>query len=166
MSSRDWMLISPSSCKKRDWQAQGHWRRRTLGAARNSLLNMVELGSSAGGSEWLLTLCLNTTYGPLYLDSEYAQTLLALTDTKDAFYKNLASTILTIPSSEQLVLLGDFNARVGADNDSWPSCLIRDQLFAENAAIATHTQQELLSLMKLFSQGLWADYQPAEDKIM
>ena len=32
MSSRDWMLISPSPCKKRDWQAQGHWRRRTLGA--------------------------------------------------------------------------------------------------------------------------------------
>ena len=42
---------------------------------------------------------------------------------KDEFYENLASTIRNIPSTEQLVLLGDFNARVGADNDSWPSWL-------------------------------------------
>ena len=47
----------------------------------------------------------------------------AIPDAKDEFYENLASTIRNIPSTEQLVLLGDFNARVGADNDSWPSCL-------------------------------------------
>ena len=49
--------------------------------------------------------------------------LSATLDAKDEFYENLASTIRNIPSTEQLVLLGDFNARVGADNDSWPSCL-------------------------------------------
>ena len=31
--------------------------------------------------------------------------------------------IMSIPSTKQLVLLADFNARVGADNDFWPSCL-------------------------------------------
>ena len=31
--------------------------------------------------------------------------------------------IPSIPSKEQLVFLGDFKARVGADNDTWPSCL-------------------------------------------
>lgn len=51
-------------------------------------------------------------------------------DAKDEFYKNLASTILSIPSLGQL--------------DSWPSCLIRDLLFADDA---THTQQKLQSLM-------------------
>uniref|UniRef100_A0A0L8I7E3 Endonuclease/exonuclease/phosphatase domain-containing protein n=1 Tax=Octopus bimaculoides TaxID=37653 RepID=A0A0L8I7E3_OCTBM len=70
---------------------------------------MIEPNS--GGSERLPTLCLNTSEGPINLD------------TKDEFYENLASTIRNIPSTEQLVLLGDFNARVGADNDSWPSCL-------------------------------------------
>ena len=39
------------------------------------------------------------------------------------FYENLASIIRNIPSKEQVVVLGDFNARVGADHDSWPSCL-------------------------------------------
>lgn len=82
---------------------------------------MVEPGS--GGSERLPTLRLNTTEGPVTLVSVYAPTLSATPDAKDEFYKNLSSTIRNIPSTEQLVLLGDFNARVGADNDSWPSCL-------------------------------------------
>ena len=53
----------------------------------------------------------------------YAPTLSATLDAKDEFNKNLTSTIRNIPSTKQLILLGDFNARVGADNDSWPSCL-------------------------------------------
>ena len=53
----------------------------------------------------------------------YAPMLSTTLDAKDEFYENLASTIRNITSTKQLVLLGDFNARVGADNDSWPSCL-------------------------------------------
>ena len=53
----------------------------------------------------------------------YAPTLSATPDTKDMFYENLASIIRNIPNKEQVVVLGDFNARVGADHDSWPSCL-------------------------------------------
>ena len=82
---------------------------------------MVEPGSS--GSEQLLNLCLNTTRGLVTLVSVYAPMLSTTQDAKDEFYENLASTIRKIPSTKQLVLLGDFNARVGADNDSWPSCL-------------------------------------------
>lgn len=44
-------------------------------------------------------------------------------DAKDEFYNKLAATISSIPSKEELVLLGDFNARVGADYNWWPSCL-------------------------------------------
>ena len=42
-------------------------------AVRNMLLNKVQLGSSA--TEWLLSLQLNTTDGPLNLLSVYAQPL-------------------------------------------------------------------------------------------
>ena len=88
---------------------------------RNSLLRMVEPGS--GGAEPLLTLRLNSTKGPVTLISVYTPTLSATPDTKDMFYQNLASIIRNMPIKEQVVLLGGFNARVGADHDSWPSCL-------------------------------------------
>ena len=66
---------------------------------------------------------LNAPEGSFSLVSVYLPILSATPDAEDEFYENLSSTILTIPSSEQFVLLGDFNARVGADNYSWPSCL-------------------------------------------
>ena len=82
---------------------------------------MIEPGSN--GSERLLTLRLNTTAVPVTLVSVYAPTISATSDLKDVFYENLAAIISSVPKNEQLVLLGDFNARVGADHDTWPSCL-------------------------------------------
>ena len=90
-------------------------------AVRNSLLGMIEPGKN--GTERILTLRLNTTEGPVTLVSVYAPTLSSTPEVKDAFYENLSSIIKNIPDKEQLVLLGDFNARVGANHDSWPTCL-------------------------------------------
>ena len=53
----------------------------------------------------------------------YAPTLLASDDTKDHFYSQLDALIKTLPEKEELIVLGDFNARVGKDNDAWPNCL-------------------------------------------
>ena len=106
------------------WQGKASNEPREHGvgfAVKNSLLKMVEPGSN--GSARLLTLRLNTTEGPLNLVSAYAPTLTATPEIKDEFYENLASIVSNIPHSEQLALLGDFNARVGADHESWPSCL-------------------------------------------
>ena len=90
-------------------------------AVRNSLLSMIEpLGN---GSERLLTLRLNTTAGPVTLVSVYAPTMSATSDIKDEFYENLAAVTSSVPNNEQLVLLGNFNARVGADHDTWPFCI-------------------------------------------
>lgn len=90
-------------------------------AARNILQSMVEPGSN--GSERLLTLHLNTTTGPITLVSVYAPTQSSTPAAKDESYENLAAIISSTPSKEQLILLGDFSARVGADHESWPSCL-------------------------------------------
>ncbi|CAE1280004.1 EIF2AK4 [Acanthosepion pharaonis] len=92
-------------------------------AMRNSLLNMVEPGSN--GFKRLLILRLNTTAGPVNLVCMYTLTLSSTPDTKDKFYIKQATTISSILRKEQLVLLGSFNARMGADHNSWPLCLGR-----------------------------------------
>ena len=74
----------------------------------------MEPGSN--GSKRLLTLRLNTSDGPVTLVSAYALTLSAIQETKD---ENLSATVSRVPR----ILLGDFNARAGCDNDSWPLCL-------------------------------------------
>ena len=90
-------------------------------AIRNNLLGAVE--RSGTGTERILTLRLSTEAGPTTIVSTYAPTLSATKDAKDDFYDKLSATISSIPSKEELIILGDFNARVGADHCSWPSSL-------------------------------------------
>ena len=121
-------LADSGTLKEKDytffWQGKSAEHRREHGvgfAVRNTLLKMVEPGDK--GCERLLTLRLYTSDGPISLISAYAPTLTSTPEAKDEFYSNLNVVIKNIPNNEQLVLLGDFNARVGADQDSWPSCL-------------------------------------------
>ena len=96
------------------WQGNGSGEHREYGvgsAVRNSLLSMIEPGSN--GSE----------RGPVTLVSVYAPTMSATSEIQDEFYEKLAAIISSVPKNEQLVLLGDFNVRMGADHDTWPSCL-------------------------------------------
>ncbi|XP_035688750.1 SCO-spondin-like [Branchiostoma floridae] len=44
-------------------------------------------------------------------------------DIKDQFYEQLDELISSCQKDEPLFLLGDFNARVGTDHESWPTCL-------------------------------------------
>ena len=52
--------------------------------------------------------------------SVYAPTLSSSAEAKDEFYEDLDTTIRDISATEDLYLLGDLNARVGSDYDSWP----------------------------------------------
>ena len=90
-------------------------------AVKNSLLKTIEPPTM--GSERILTMRLNTNSCPVTLISVYAPTLMASPDTKDEFYESLCATFLTVPSRDQVILLGDFNARVGCDYEGWSSCL-------------------------------------------
>uniref|UniRef100_A0A0L8G2B7 Endonuclease/exonuclease/phosphatase domain-containing protein n=1 Tax=Octopus bimaculoides TaxID=37653 RepID=A0A0L8G2B7_OCTBM len=51
--------------------------------------------------------------------SIYAPTLSANEENIHAFYEELRSSIISVPLNEKLVVLGDFNARVGRDNSAW-----------------------------------------------
>ena len=74
-------------------------------------------------TERFLSLHLNTVPGPVTVFSIYAPTLASPEDAKDQLYEQLHEAIKKCPGSEPLFLLGDFNARVGADHDSWPRCI-------------------------------------------
>ena len=50
----------------------------------------------------------------------YAPTMSNPDENKEALYNQLASVISDIPRTDKLLLIGDFNARIGRENDKWP----------------------------------------------
>ena len=100
--------------------------RRELGvgfAVRNSLLSMI--GPPTGSSERILTLRLSTSSGPVNIVTAYAPTLYSYPDVKDQFYNVLDHTIVMLTPSEHIYLLSNFNARLGTEHNSWPTCIGR-----------------------------------------
>ena len=55
----------------------------------------------------------------LTIISAYAPTLTSPDDAKEQFYEQFCQVIRSTPTSDKLVILGDFNARVGRDYSSW-----------------------------------------------
>ena len=51
--------------------------------------------------------------------SAYAPTMTNPEEVKDRFYEEINSLILAAPKSDKLIILGDFNARVGTDDKTW-----------------------------------------------
>ncbi len=121
-------LPSSGSLREQDytffWQGKEPEEPRIHGvgfAVRNSMLSSIEPPS--GGTPRILSLHLSTSSGPVNILSIYAPTLCSSDETKDKFYDELETTIKEIPTTEHLFLLGDFNARIGADHNSWPRCI-------------------------------------------
>ena len=52
-----------------------------------------------------------TVYAPIMTNPD---------ENKEAFYNHLASVLSGIPRTDKLLPIGDFNARIGKDNDKWP----------------------------------------------
>ena len=53
----------------------------------------------------------------------YAPTLTSSDEAKEQFYEDLDQLIKSTPASDKLLILGDFNARVGKDKDNWKGVL-------------------------------------------
>ena len=106
------------------WQGLAESERRLYGvgfAVRNKLLNKITTPKAK--SERIISLQLTTKTGTAHVISAYAPTLDAECEKKDMFYEDLQTVLNEIPASDQIILLGDFNARVGADFNSWPTCI-------------------------------------------
>ena len=98
----------------------GHPRIHGVGfAIKNSIVrSLTEL--PVGYSERLMTVripLVKSNY--LTLISAYAPTLVATEESKDEFYSLLESTLQTVDQRDKLVMMGDFNARVGKDHVVW-----------------------------------------------
>ena len=70
-----------------------------------------------------MTLKVNCAASALHLVSVYAPTLPTEDQIKDEFYDRLNVTLNRIPVNDHLLLLGDFNARVGANHAAWPDII-------------------------------------------
>ena len=108
------------------WQGKSTEEARIHGvgfAVRNSLLSTIT--PPTGGSERLLTMRMTASTGPVTFISAYAPALTSTADKKDRFYEALDATIKSVPNKEGLYILGDFNARVGADHKAWQTSLGR-----------------------------------------
>ena len=88
-------------------------------AVKNSLLlNLMEYPT--GINERLMTLRLDLEGNQhVSMISAYAPTLSAEQQAKELFYAHLDTAINAIQNDDKIILLGDFNARVGRDHNIW-----------------------------------------------
>ncbi|KAI8507953.1 hypothetical protein Bbelb_141930 [Branchiostoma belcheri] len=88
-------------------------------AIRNSLLKDLE-EIPTGVNERLMTLRLKLSNRQnATVISCYAPTLTAEDKIKEKFYEDLENILKSIPTTDKIILLGDFNARVGRDAAHW-----------------------------------------------
>uniref|UniRef100_F6UUP3 Endonuclease/exonuclease/phosphatase domain-containing protein n=1 Tax=Monodelphis domestica TaxID=13616 RepID=F6UUP3_MONDO len=92
-------------------------------AIKTSLLKQLP-DLPVGISERLMKICL-----PLSKDrcatiiSSDAPTLTSTEETIEQFYSDLSAVLHSVPTNDKLILLGDFNARIGQDHERWKGVL-------------------------------------------
>ena len=138
------------------WCGRGPEERREAGvgfAVKSSLVGKL-VGPPKGVNDRLMTMRLPLAKGQKFatLISCYAPTMTNPDEVKIRFYEELNTIITTVPDTDKLIILGDFNARVGRDNSTWEgvigkqgtgSCnsngLLLLQTCAEHSLLITNT---------------------------
>jgi len=79
---------------------------------------------------WVIS---HATGSTITLVSAYAPTLASPENAKDEFYDQLDRVLTSVPYHHKLILMSDFNARVGHDSEAWEKILGRHGLGNENS---------------------------------
>ena len=125
-------------------------------AVRTSLLPLLNGKYPHGVNERLMTVNLHLDGCTLTLISAYAPTLCSSDEDKEVFYKKLNEIIKEAPVANKLLLLGDFNARVGTDYESRDGVLGHHGVGNENTngtmLLSLCTRHQLTITNTLFNQ--------------
>ena len=125
-------------------------------AIRTDLVAQLNGKLPVGINERLMTLCLPVQGCNLHIISAYAPTMTQSQEVREQFYDELYQILDKIPPSDKLLLLGDFNARVGVDHEGWDGVLGKHGVGNENsngtALLSLCSQKELIITNTLFRQ--------------
>ena len=126
-------------------------------AIRTKLLPQLQGKYPTGINERLMTMSLPLDGCTLSIISAYAPTLAKPQEEKECFYGSLSEAIKAIPSSHKLLLMGDFNARVGIDYSGWENVLGKHGIGRENSngtlLLSLCAQNELIVTNTIFQQA-------------
>jgi exonuclease III len=105
------------------WSGRDEKEKRESGvgfAIKNTLIGKLA-GPPKGTNDRIITVRIPMQNGRKHttIISVYAPTMTNSDETKDKFYEGLHEAILAVSNEDKLIILGDFNARVGADNIAW-----------------------------------------------
>ena len=103
------------------WRGKPKGEKRVGGvgfAIRTDLTSQLELPHSFNERVMCLRVPLSSDRFMTML-SVYAPTLNSSEESIMAFYQDLRTVINRIPNADKILLLGDFNARVGGDHETW-----------------------------------------------
>ncbi|KAL2090150.1 hypothetical protein ACEWY4_014838 [Coilia grayii] len=125
-------------------------------AIKNRLISQLS-ESPVGINERLMTLRLRLSNNQLTtVVSAYAPTLDSQDEDKETFYAALDQVLSNIPKEDKILLLGDFNARVGKDHQLWSGTLGKEGVGNVNSngtlLLSKCAEHELIITNTLFRQ--------------
>ncbi|KAJ0183487.1 hypothetical protein K1T71_001463 [Dendrolimus kikuchii] len=107
-----------------------------------------------GITDRLMTLKLHTSANKfLHLITAYSPTMMYSDEAKFQFYDDLRSVLQGIPANDKIVLMGDFNARVGTEHNIW-----KDVLGRHGVGKCNSNGELLLSLCAEFNLSITNTY--------
>ena len=126
-------------------------------AIKSSIVRKLEF-LPKGINSRLMLLRLNLPHGRYAtLISAHAPTLPASDACKEEFYEKLTTVIDSVPRRDKLLLLGDFNARIGRDYTSWCKVIGPHGVRKGNSygilLLSTCTQYTLVITNTIFQQS-------------
>ena len=151
-------LSEPGSGYTFFWSGRSSNERREAGvgfAVKSTLVKKLS-GLPKGINDRLMTMKLPLYQGKkeLTIISAYAPTMTNPDEVKNKFYEELNSVIVTVPKADKLIILGDFNARVGTDSTTWEGVIGKHGVGSCNSngllLLQTCAQHELLITNTVF----------------